>query len=86
MENSKKPTFRCRNCKIELKGSGPHYLVHPRTGERCRENFFGGAVCSKECDIEAVRAMELSMPGGGYSRNISLNRQQEINRKWDEVS
>jgi hypothetical protein len=56
----------CRGCKKVLKGK-PYYMggsaYHPRTNERCKVNFYGGFVCSDECDKRANYELERSMPG-----------------------
>jgi hypothetical protein len=64
MNNEEKAT--CRGCNKELNGK-PYYMggqaYHPRTNERCKVNFYGGFVCSDECDKRANYDHEASMPG-----------------------
>lgn len=54
----------CRGCKRVLNGK-PYYFgetaYHPETGERCKINFYGGFVCSEQCDRDASRELEASM-------------------------
>lgn len=58
----------CRGCGLILRGK-PYFMggfaYHPRTGERCPANFFGGFVCSEQCDRAASLEQEQSMPGHG---------------------
>ena len=56
----------CRGCKKELIGN-PYYMgggaYHPKTKERCKVNFYGGYVCSPECDRRSSLELERTMPG-----------------------
>lgn len=50
----------CRGCRMELRGK-PYYMggsaYHPRTGEQCKVNRYGGYVCSESCDQRATKEM-----------------------------
>lgn len=64
----------CRGCGRELNGS-PYYTgkpaYHPETKERCRSNFYGGHVCSEQCDYRASLELEQTMPGHFGQKQIS---------------
>jgi len=57
---------KCRHCGLVLDGK-PYYMggvaFHPRTREICKINYYGGFVCSRECDKGASLDLERSMPG-----------------------
>lgn len=62
-------TAECRHCGLKLRGKpyhlgGPAYLPLPKGG-LAKRNFYGGWVCSKQCDWEAAMDLEASMPGCG---------------------
>lgn len=62
----------CRCCKTPLKGTAYMYggdAYHPKTGERCKVNFYGGYVCSDLCDRRATYDLEESMPGNRMGRS-----------------
>ena len=54
----------CRGCEMELIGK-PYYLGgqarHPKTNKLCEVSFYGGFVCSVDCEREAVRTMNRSI-------------------------
>lgn len=76
----------CRGCGRNLKGK-PYYMggeaYHPKTNERCKVNFYGGFVCSEQCDIDAAVELERTMPGHDPTKKApSYMVMQEIKRKW----
>jgi len=65
----------CRGCGMTLKGK-PYYMggaaYHPTTREQCKINFYGGYVCSDDCDRAVNNEMKRSIdehtdPLGYYS-------------------
>lgn len=62
---SNEEVVECRGCRRVLKGK-PYYMggsaYHPVTNERCKVNFYGGFVCSDECDKRANYEQESSFP------------------------
>ena len=78
---------RCRGCGLELNGK-PFYAggvaSHPRTGEICKKNHYGGFVCSWECDNKSSRELENSMPGStpGGNRSLSGYAKASIRENW----
>jgi hypothetical protein len=76
----------CRRCRMELKGDAYMYggsAYHPRTGERCPSNHYGGFVCSPECDYRASLDLEQTMPGHGTNqRSIGCYAQASYDRNW----
>jgi len=77
---------KCRNCGLVLKGK-PYHLgslaYHPVTGERCKSNYYGGWVCSKDCDYRASVELEKSMPGGMPFIRLSSSAEQHHRGNWD---
>ena len=78
----------CRGCGRGLRGKAYHLggsAYHPVSGNACPSNFYGGYVCSRECDFRASRDLERTMPGHGYdSQSISSYARERINRNWSE--
>lgn len=78
----------CRGCGKVLKGK-PYYMggtaYNHSTNEAAKVNFYGGYVCSQQCDIRACRELESSMPGNIMSKgnSISSPAQNHINKNWN---
>lgn len=56
----------CRGCGRELKGRAYHtggIAYIPETWERAKLNFYGGWVCSYDCDLRSSLRVEQTMPG-----------------------
>ena len=77
----------CRNCGMTLIGL-PYYkggaAYHPETKERCKINFYGGYVCSHNCDIKASTSLEMSMPGGTPFTTLSTQASRNLESNWKE--
>lgn len=58
----------CRYCGKELYQVDQVYAYDPETRESAKINFYGGFVCSQQCDFNASLELERSMPGHGYSQ------------------
>jgi hypothetical protein len=75
----------CRRCRMKLIGK-PYYMggfaYHPRTREQCKVNYFGGFVCSPECDYQASIDQLSSMPGAGEARRLDSHAQASFDRNW----
>ncbi|NFV80052.1 hypothetical protein [Magnetospirillum aberrantis] len=85
MAEAREPAV-CRGCGMVLRGDAYMYggsAYHPRTGERCPSNFYGGFVCSEGCDRRASMAMENSMPGGP-GRYLSDPAAERLRRNWGD--
>ncbi len=78
-------TAVCRRCRMALNGK-PHGdgggATHPRTGNRCPVNYYGGYVCSEDCDRRASLELESSMPGAGPQRFLSGDSLASLRRNW----
>lgn len=76
----------CRGCKKELAGNPYYaggYAYDPVTRESAKTCFYGGWVCSRECDLSACLSLERTMPGHGYGqREPGQLAMQVINRNW----
>lgn len=70
-------TAKCRGCGMTLNGKPYHlggpFARHPKTGEVCRVNYYGGYVCSESCDQKVISHMEVSIDAHndpfGYYQN-----------------
>ncbi len=76
----------CRWCGLVLQGKPYHMggsAYHPRTGERCPSNHYGGFVCSEQCDRNASLELEQSMPGHGYGQTtLGSSAQRSLINNW----
>lgn len=76
----------CRGCGRVLRGK-PYFMggfaYHPITGKRCPANFFGGFVCSEQCDRKASLEQEQSMPGHGTTQRYPS--QESLYKGWDSL-
>ncbi len=83
----KDETATCRGCGKSLMGTPYHFggdAYDPVTDERCKFNFYGGYVCSRECDVSSSRQLENSMPGhldDNFSR-LSTFASRSIASNW----
>jgi len=76
----------CRGCHKRLDGS-PYsrggIARNPDTGKMAKANYYGGWVCSRECDFRASLELEQSMPGHGHGQTqISPEARRRIDRNW----
>lgn len=56
---------------------------HPETKERTRVNFYGGYVCSSECDYRSSLNQEQDMPGAsGKVSTLSAFAAQSHRNNW----
>lgn len=69
-----------------LKGNPYHSgraAYHPRTGERCPANHYGGWVCSRAYDVKSSLELERSMPGhGAGQKTLSGEVARAVERNW----
>lgn len=81
----------CRNCGKVLVGKpyfmgGSAYLPGPRM-ERAPVNFYGGYVCSYDCDLRASLSLERTMPGHGMTQqSIGTLARESLRRNWPEAA
>lgn len=75
----------CRGCGLVLRGkpdwAGGH-AYHPETGERCPRTFYGGYVCSRNCDFKASVEQLASMPGCHGAKYPDGGAMQKIRENW----
>jgi hypothetical protein len=68
-----------------LRGKAYHLgsrAFHPRTGEECPSNHYGGFVCSEECDRRASIRQHASMPGCAEATRPDTYAAERIRRNW----
>lgn len=73
---------------MELQGK-PYYMggraYHPRTRKQCKVNFYGGFVCSRECDFRSSLRLESTMPGHSVDqRSLGVYAKQHFNSNWSD--
>ncbi len=77
----------CRGCGMVLRGKA-YYLggpaFHPRSGEECPVNHYGGFVCSEQCDYRASVRQLASMPGCAGATQPGPDVAESIRRKWSQ--
>lgn len=77
----------CRSCGRALNGKPYHMggnAYHPDTGKRCPANYYGGYVCSRQCDYNASLELEESMPGHSGQRSLSGDTLRRIDANWPD--
>lgn len=75
-KNRNGEVMRCRGCnRLAVSGDGLEW-------EWC---YYGGDVCSRDCDIRACLELERCMPGHGYSQmRLGQAAQQHMRRVWGD--
>lgn len=79
---------KCRGCGKTLEGKpyhtgGPAWLPNGRRAPSC---FYGGWVCSRECDVRACLDLERTMPGHSYNQTRLLpETSRRTHAKWDAL-
>lgn len=82
-------TAICRNCNKELMGKPYHlggaaYIRRDGFLTQVPVNFYGGFVCSRNCDIEVCLAVERTMPGhNGSQKTPSQPALTKVNKNWN---
>lgn len=75
----------CRGCGMALRGKAYHLggrAFHPKTGEECPANHYGGFVCSEACDYRASVRQHASMPGCSTATRPDTFAAERIRRNW----
>lgn len=82
-----KEVATCRGCGRSLIGE-PYYkgqgALIPETMEEAPVNFYGGYVCSYDCDYRTCLEMESSMPGAGSSKGLGSSSSAKVKSNWNE--
>lgn len=73
---------QCRNCRKEIHESHTAYAYDPVTKKPAKWNFYGGWVCSEQCDKQACLDMESSFPGAGRATSLSSCAKQQVDKNW----
>ena len=77
----------CRGCGKALRGTpyykgGPAYLPLEEGGGQAKVNFYGGYVCSQQCDVNAALRLEQSMPGHMGQTRLLPETARRIREAW----
>ncbi len=80
----------CRGCRRELDGAwnAVQAYVPARPGvaswnrTEARRNYYGGWVCSRECDYRAALELYQDMPGCGTAQKPERAALEKIERNW----
>ena len=78
---------KCRGCRKRLNGTFYHLggsAYDPVTGEQAKVNFYGGYVCSYNCDVKVCLEMSSSMPGAGPAISLNSPEREQVERNWSE--
>ena len=85
MTDLKELVATCRGCGRALNGK-PYYMggdaFHPVTGERCPISYYGGYVCSEDCDRRSLYEMESIFPRAGKAHILSTPAAQRLASNW----
>ena len=84
MSKVKEENAICRGCGKTLTGK-PYYMgksAYLDDGKKAKVNFYGGFVCSYNCDYKSSKELENSMPGAGVGKYLSLMAAQSIKDNW----
>lgn len=84
----------CRGCGRVLLGrnycfGGAAFIpdANGRPGRQAPVNYYGGYVCSRDCDYRSALELEQSMPGHGFSqKHIDGPALQRVKANWDRES
>ena len=87
MKNDLIEKAKCRNCSMELIGT-PYYMgggaYFPDTMKRVPVNFYGGYVCSMNCDRQVCLNMSSNMPGAGHTTTLNSLEANSVRDNWRE--
>jgi hypothetical protein len=75
----------CRGCGRPLNGTayylgGSAYI--PESGDKAKVNFYGGYVCSRDCDKRVSLDMSSSMPGAGKAHRLNTSEAESLRANW----
>ena len=75
MTAPKQEAAECRGCGKALRGKpyymgGSAYLPLSEGGGQAKVNFYGGFVCSRECDYRSSLRLEQTMPGHAGQKSL----------------
>lgn len=86
MTENKEKKPKCRSYGRALLGS-PYYTgkpaFHPETKQQLPSNYYGGWVCSYECDRRASFEQESSFPRAGKALSLSSGASQKLKINWN---
>jgi hypothetical protein len=79
-------TCNCRGCGKLLNGDGSQMsaVSDPDTNLPAKLNYYGGWVCSRQCDYNSSLRLEQSMPGHTGQTRLSLGSSsyKSIEENW----
>ena len=83
----------CRHCGRALIGK-PYHLggaahipdAHGRPGKRAPSCYYGGYVCSEQCDRATSLELEQSMPGHGWEqKRLGQEAERRVRSNWSNA-
>mgnify|MGYP000122506509 CR=1 FL=1 len=75
-------TAHCRHC--QKTAIGKPYHLGGLAPKGWRTNFYGGFVCSPECDFRASLALEQTMPGHSYKdTSLGCFAEKHYKSNWE---
>lgn len=79
---------QCRGCRKVLNGDGSQgsSVYDPTTKKDSKWNYYGGWVCSRQCDYNSSLELERSMPGHMGQRDLSPGSPsyKSIQKNWPD--
>lgn len=85
---------KCRGCGRALFGKdycfGGRAYVPNAAGEctyrEAKRNYYGGFVCSRDCDFRASLELERSMPGHDWhQKHLGQSAQRSLESNWSDA-
>lgn len=75
---------QCRNCKTLISLSSTGYAEVVSTKKKAKWNWYGGWVCSRNCDEKASMDLQSSMPHAGVCKSLTGATAESVKRNWEE--
>jgi len=50
--------------------------------DRAKVNFYGGFVCSEQCDVSVCLEMSNSMPRAGKATSLNGHEREKVRMNW----
>lgn len=73
----------CRGCDRQMETTSEGTPL-AQDGNRAPRNYFGGYVCSHQCDRNACLRMLSSMPGAGLAKHLDSGTRASVESNWTD--
>lgn len=75
---------KCRNCRTPITEKSNTYAIVDSTKKEAKQNFYGGWVCSPQCDRQACLDLKSDMPGAGRATSLNSSEEKKMRSNWPE--